>query len=112
MNIETSINILKIISTVAIFFVWVVRYDNIIKEFNEYGLPNWLRDFVGILKLSFSAMLMSSSDELILIGSAGISILMFCALGTHVRINNKLFKMIPSLTLMSFSIIIFTSTYI
>ena len=112
MNIETSINILKIISTVAIFFVWVVRYDNIIKEFNEYGLPHWLRDFVGILKLSFSAMLMSSSDELILIGSAGISILMFCALGTHVRINNKLFKMIPSLTLMSFSIIIFTSTYI
>ena len=112
MDIETSINILKIISTVAIFFVWVVRYDNIIKEFNEYGLPHWLRDFVGILKLSFSAMLMSSSDELILIGSAGISILMFCALGTHVRINNKLFKMIPSLTLMSFSIIIFTSTYI
>ena len=112
MNIETSINILKIISTVAIFFVWVVRYDNIIKEFNEYGLPNWLRDFVGILKLSFSAMLISSSDELILIGSAGISILMFCALGTHVRINNKFFKMIPSLTLMSFSIIIFTSTYI
>ena len=112
MNIETSINILKIISTVAIFFVWVVRYDNIIKEFNEYGLPDWLRDFVGILKLSFSAMLISSSDELILIGSAGISILMFCALGTHVRINNKFFKMIPSLTLMSFSIIIFTSTYI
>ena len=112
MNIDIFINILKIISTVAIFFVWAVRYENIIKEFNEYGLPDWLRDFVGILKLSFSAMLISSSDELILIGSAGISILMFCALGTHVRINNKFFKMIPSLTLMSFSIIIFTSTYI
>ena len=112
MNIEIFINILKIISTVTIFFVWAFRYENIIKEFNEYGLPDWLRDFVGILKLSFSAMLISSSDELILIGSAGISILMFCALGTHVRINNKLFKMIPSLTLMSFSIIIFTSTYI
>ena len=112
MNIETSINILKIISTVAIFFVWVVRYDNIIKEFNEYGLHNWLRDFVGILKLSFRAMLMSSSDELILIGSAGISTLMFCALVTHLKVKNKLYKMIPSFTLMILSIIIFTSIYI
>ena len=51
MNIDIFINILKIISTVAIFFVWAVRYENIIKEFNEYGLPDWLRDFVGILKL-------------------------------------------------------------
>ncbi len=112
MNIETSINILKIIITVSIFFVWVIRYDYLIKEFNEYGLPNWLRDFVGILKLSFSGMLISGSDELILIGSAGISILMFCALVTHVRVKNKLFKMIPSFTLMSFSIIIFINIYI
>ena len=37
---------LKIIVTVAIFFVWFVRYENIKKEFNEYGYPNWFRDFI------------------------------------------------------------------
>lgn len=112
MNIETSINILIILISVSIFFVWVVRYDHIIKEFNEYGLPGWLRDFVGILKLSFSGMLVSGIDELILIGSAGISILMFCALVTHLKVKNKLYKMIPSFTLMVLSVIIFTSIYI
>ena len=51
-NLDNIIEALKIISGVAIFFVWVVRYDNIKKEFNEYQLPTWLRDLVGILKIS------------------------------------------------------------
>ena len=25
----------------AIFFVWVVRYPNIINEFKQYALPEW-----------------------------------------------------------------------
>ena len=33
----------------SIFFVWVVRYDNIVSEFRQYGLPDWLRDLVGRL---------------------------------------------------------------
>ena len=37
-------------SLVSVLFVWVIRYDNIIKEFKQYELPDWLRDFVGILK--------------------------------------------------------------
>jgi SNF family Na+-dependent transporter len=40
----------------SIFFVWVVRYDNIIQEFKQYGLPEWWRDLVGILKLTFSLL--------------------------------------------------------
>lgn len=42
----------------SIFFVWVVRYNNIIQEFKQYGLPEWLRDLVGILKLTFSLLLL------------------------------------------------------
>ncbi|MBE0543396.1 MAG: hypothetical protein IH623_18795 [Verrucomicrobia bacterium] len=26
----------------SVFFVWVVRYANIIQEFKQYGLPDWL----------------------------------------------------------------------
>ena len=44
---------LKIVVTVAIFFVWFIRYDNIRKEFELYGFPTWFRDLVGILKISF-----------------------------------------------------------
>ena len=56
-SLVNIVEALKIISSVAIFFVWVVRYDNIKKEFVEYNLPSWVRDLVGILKLSFATML-------------------------------------------------------
>jgi hypothetical protein len=39
---------LKTIAAGSIFFVWVVRYREIIEEFKEYGLLSWLRDLVGI----------------------------------------------------------------
>ena len=42
--------IIKIIMSIAIIFVWFIRSDNIRKEFSEYNYPNWLRDFIGILK--------------------------------------------------------------
>ena len=58
-SLDILIELIKVISSVAIFFVWVVRYENIRKEFNEYNLPTWLRDLTGILKLSFALMLHS-----------------------------------------------------
>ena len=42
----------------SVFFVWVIRYANIVQEFKQYGLPDWLKDLVGILKMNFSLMLL------------------------------------------------------
>ena len=53
------IEVLQVVTASSILFVWVVRYDNIITEFQQYQLPVWLRDMVGILKLSFSIMLLA-----------------------------------------------------
>tara|TARA_A100001011_G_C14079441_1_gene743859 strand:+ start:150 stop:422 length:273 start_codon:yes stop_codon:yes gene_type:complete len=79
--------------------VWVVRYKNIKKEFIEYRLPSYLRDLVGILKLSFSIMILSSDKNLVWIGSIGIITLMFGAIATHIRVKNPFQKMIPAITL-------------
>ena len=43
---------LKVFVAVSIFFVWVPRYHNIVEEFKTYQYPDWLRDIVGILKLT------------------------------------------------------------
>lgn len=94
---------LKIVIASSIFFVWVIRYDNIIKEFKEYNLPDSLRDFVGILKLSFAFMLMNSNNMIVSIGAIGIAVLMLAAVITHVRVSNPFFKMIPSLCLLVLS---------
>ena len=97
--IDTLFFLCKVFLSVSLFYVWVVRYENIKKEFLDYKLPSWLRDLVGILKLSFSAMILSSDKNLVWIGSMGIIVLMFGAIGTHFRVGNSYLKMIPALTL-------------
>ncbi len=44
-------------------------------------------------------------------GSLGIAFLMACALFTHVRVKNPVFKMLPSLTLLVISTLIAWMNY-
>jgi len=105
-QISILIDALKIIAAVAVFFVWVVRYDNIKKEFTDYDLPNWLRDLVGILKISFAIMLQLQNEQLIIIGSVGIVILMSGAVVTHLRIKSGFRNILPSITMLIIGLVI------
>ena len=42
----------QIIIAISIVIVWVFRFDNIIKEFKEYELPDLIRNIVGATKIS------------------------------------------------------------
>tara|TARA_S200000501_G_scaffold375682_1_gene428338 strand:- start:1746 stop:2087 length:342 start_codon:yes stop_codon:yes gene_type:complete len=97
--VNTMFFLCKVFLSVSLFYVWVVRYENIKKEFLDYMLPTWLRDLVGILKLSFSVMILSSDRDLVWVGSMGIIILMIGAIATHLRVGNPFPKMIPAFTL-------------
>ena len=108
-NIESLIEALKIIAGVSVFFVWVVRYDNIKKEFERYGLPRGFRDFIGIIKISFTAMLQSLNQEIVLIGAIGIVSLMIGAIITHLRIKNPFKDMLPAILMLSIGLIILLS---
>ncbi len=105
--------LLQALVAASIFFVWVVRYDNIIHEFKQYGLPDWLRDLVGILKLTFALLLLLGIQRasLAIIGGLGIAGLMACAFVVHLRVKNPAFKMLPSLTLLVLSLIIAAINY-
>jgi len=106
LSLDILIGLIKVISTVAIFFVWVVRYKNIRKEFDEYKLPTWLRDLTGILKLSFAWMLHFSNPEMVVAGSLGITLLMLAAVATHVRLKSTFRRYIASVTMLLLSITI------
>lgn len=99
---------LQALVSASIFFVWVVRYENIILEFKQFGYPDWLRDLVGILKITFSLLLLIGilHRQLALIGSIGIALLMIAAFVTHIRVKNPPLKMMPSLSLMVLSMLI------
>ncbi len=97
---------LQVLVAASIFFVWVVRYDNIVVEFKHFGLPEWLRDSVGTFKLAFAVLLILGIERhsLAVIGSIGIAILMAAAFATHLKVKNPVIKMLPSLTLLVISI--------
>ena len=108
-SIEVLIEALKIIAAVAVYFVWVVRYDNI-KEFSDYKLPKMFRDLIGILKISFTVMLQFDDSNLIIIGSLGIVILMLGAVATHLKVKNPPKTMLPAVTMLSIGLIILLHT--
>ena len=102
MNIELLTTVLKIVISTALFFVWVVRYDNIIAEFRrDYNYPDWLRDLTGITKLSCAVMLLTTNPELNEMGLKGIITLMVFAILTHIKAKSTPRKAIPSITLLS-----------
>ncbi len=103
MTLESIVSALKIIVLASVLFVWVVRYQNIVNEFKKYSLPSWLRDLVGILKISFVFMMFNTDPNVVQIGAAGIFILMIAAFITHLKVKNPTIKMLPSVTLMGFS---------
>jgi hypothetical protein len=108
LSLNTLLLALKILVATSIYFVWVVRYDNILKEFKEFGLPDWLRDLTGILKMTFAAMLLFGTLDHILniVGSLGIAGLMICAQATHLRCGTPAFRRLPSLILLASSLVI------
>ncbi len=97
--------LLQVFVAASIFFVWVVRYQNIVEEFKQYGLPDWLRDFVGILKITCAILLLVGIQRprAAVFGGTALALLMVAALITHLRIKNPPFKMLPSASLLVLS---------
>jgi uncharacterized membrane protein YphA (DoxX/SURF4 family) len=97
----------------SVFFVWVVRYANIVQEFKQYEYPDWLRDLVGILKMTCSLLLLIGIERpaFAVLGGIGIAVLMTAAFVTHLRVKNPVFKMLPALTLLGVSAIVAMINY-
>ena len=104
---------LQVFVAASIFFVWGVRYANIIEEFRQYRYPAWLRDLVGILKVTFAILLLIGIDRprAALLGAAGIAVLMAAAFFTHLRVKNPFFKTLPSLALLALAVVIALLNY-
>ena len=100
--------VLQVLVAAAVFFVWVPRYDNIVTEFRQWGLPDALRDLVGILKLACSLLLLVGIERsrFAVIGGAGIAVLMAGAVATHLRHKSPPPRMLPSISLLAVALVI------
>ncbi len=90
----------------SIWMVWVFRFENIVREFHQFGYPDWFRNLIGATKLSLAALLVAGIwfPVLAFFPAALMAVLMVGAQLTHFRVKNPLPKFIPSLVLLVLSI--------
>lgn len=98
----------QVIIALSILIVWVFRFDNIVKEFKQYGIPDLMRNMVGATKVATATLLVAGIwyPDLVLVPALIMAFLMFCAQIAHIRAHNPWFKYIPSLFLLALSLFV------
>ena len=98
----------QVIIALSIAYVWIFRFDNIVKEFNQYGLNDLTRNIVGSAKIALSTLLIAGIwyPDLVLIPALLIAFLMISAQFFHFKVGNPWKKHIPSLILLILSLFI------
>lgn len=99
---NTLATLAQLIVAVTIVIVWVFRFDNIVNEFNHFGLSVFTRSAVGAAKISLATLLVAGiwypcpvAIPAILMGA-----LMICAQFYHSKVNNPFKKRLPALAML------------
>jgi hypothetical protein len=99
----TNLSIIaQVIVALSIVYVWIFRFDNIVKEFEQYGLSDLTRSIVGSSKIALSTLLIAGIwyPGLVLIPALLMAFLMIAAQYFHFKVGNPWQKHIPSLFLL------------
>ena len=97
-NLQT---ISQILVGVSVAYVWVFRYDVIIKEFKQLALSDLTRTFIGAFKIALATLLVTGIwfPQLVTIPAALMGLCMLAAQYFHFKIKNPFIKHLPSLIL-------------
>jgi hypothetical protein len=98
----------QIVIAVSVLYVWVFRFDNIVKEFREYGLSDLFRTMVGAAKIALSTLLIAGiwHPELVLVPALAMAVLMGGAQVSHFRVKHAFPAFMPSLVLLLLSLFV------
>ena len=105
---EKTVAGLQILIAASVWIVWVLRFDNIVKEFDHFGYPVWFRSLVGAVKISLATLLVAGIwfPSLVFYSAASMALLMMGAQFTHFRVKNPLNKFVPSFVLLALSVFV------
>lgn len=92
----------QIIVAASVIYVWIFRYEVIIKEFKQFGLSDLTRTFVGAAKVALATLLIAGIwyPSLIAIPAILMGFFMLAAQYFHFKIKNPFIKHLPSLFLL------------
>jgi hypothetical protein len=92
----------QLIVAISVIIVWVFRKENIIVEFEQYGISDIIRNIVGAMKISLATILILGIwyPQFLILSSLFMAFLMICAQYFHIKVRNPFSKFIPSLCLL------------
>lgn len=92
----------QIIIAASVAYVWIFRFENIVKEFEYFGLSVLVRSFVGAAKIALATLLVVGIwyPNLIMIPSILMGLFMIGAQYFHFKVKNPFIKRLPSLLLL------------
>lgn len=106
MNIYSTVA--QIVIALSVGYVWIFRFDNIVKEFKQYGLSDLTRTIVGASKIALATLLVTGIwfPTLVFIPALLMAFLMVCAQYFHLKVKNPWSKHLPSLLLLAASLFV------
>ena len=105
---ENLLCLAQLVVALSVAFVWIFRYDNVVKEFTQFGLNDLTRNFVGATKIALATLLVAGIwyPLLVQISSVLMGLFMIAAQYFHFKIKNPFSKHLPSLILLMLCAII------
>ncbi|MCX6166427.1 MAG: DoxX family protein [Sphingobacteriales bacterium] len=105
---ENLLCLAQLVVALSVAFVWIFRYDNVVKEFTQFGLNDLTRNFVGATKIALATLLVAGIwyPLLVQIPSVLMGLFMIAAQYFHFKIKNPFSKHLPSLILLMLCAII------
>lgn len=99
---EQLVIIAQIIVAASVAFVWIFRIHNVIKEFNQFGLSDVTRSFVGFAKTALATLLIVGIwyPSLVLTSAILMGLFMVSAQYFHFIAKNPFKQRLPSLVLL------------
>ena len=109
---EDLIKLAQLTVAVSVAYVWIFRFQNVLKEFKQFGLNDLTRNLIGATKISLATLLVAGIwyPSLVLIPSVIMGLLMVSAQYFHFKINNPFIKHLPSLILLILCVFIALSS--
>ncbi len=109
---ENFLSLAKMVLALSVAYVWVFRYHNVVKEFEQFGLSDLTRNFVGVSKIALATLLIASIwyPSLTQIPAVLMGLFMVAAQYFHFKIKNPFIKHLPSLILLILSVFIALSS--
>ncbi len=98
----------QVVIAVSVIAVWVFRFENIEREFGEYGFSVLFRSFIGATKIALSTLLLVGVwfPAPVLVAAISMAVLMAGAQWSHFKVRHAFPKFVPSLILLLLSLFV------